>query len=43
MSLCGKKNVAKSKKVRTAKYFQENDNMIQVLWDNSVPGVTLLF
>jgi len=41
MSQRGRKNVTTNKKVTTVKYFQEIDNTIQELWDNSVPGVTL--
>jgi len=41
MNQCGKKNVTKSKKVTTEKYFRENDNTIQVLRDSSVSGVKL--
>ena len=42
MSQCGKKYVTKSKKVTTEKYFQETENTIQVLWDNSVPRVNVM-
>jgi hypothetical protein len=41
MSQCGKKNVTEGKKVTTEKYFHETNYTVQVLWDNSFPGVTL--